>query len=83
MVHFTHDELSLITIYSTGSRIGLIRELRQMMEILMPDEKDLAQWASSVCNKVSVMSDAEYENLEALLIPTFEEVDYDEQSAIL
>ena len=35
---FNHDELVLMMLYNTGTRQGLVRELRLMQCYLMPDE---------------------------------------------
>ena len=37
-MNFDHEELTLMMIYNTGTRLGLIHELRLMQCYLMPDE---------------------------------------------
>ena len=37
-MNFNHEELMLIMLYNTGTRLGLIHELRLMQCYLMPDE---------------------------------------------
>ena len=39
-MNFNHEELMLIMLYNTGTRLGLIHELRLMQCYLMPDETD-------------------------------------------
>ena len=38
-MNFNHEELMLMMLYNTGTRMGLIHELRLMQCYLMPDEK--------------------------------------------
>ena len=38
-MNFDHEELTLMMLYNTGTRLGLIHELRLMQCYLMPDEK--------------------------------------------
>ena len=38
-MNFNHEELMLMMLYNTGTRLGLIHELRLMQCYLMPDEK--------------------------------------------
>ena len=42
-MHFNHDELMLMMLYNTGTRMGLVRELRLMQCYLMPDETALCR----------------------------------------
>ena len=37
-MNFDHEELMLMMLYNTGTRLGLIHELRLMQCYLMPDE---------------------------------------------
>ena len=37
-MNFNHEELTLMMLYNTGTRMGLIHELRLMQCYLMPDE---------------------------------------------
>ena len=37
-MNFDHEELTLMMLYNTGTRLGLIHELRLMQCYLMPDE---------------------------------------------
>ena len=38
LMNFDHEELMLMMLYNTGTRLGLIHELRLMQCYLMPDE---------------------------------------------
>ena len=40
-MNFDHEELMLMILYNTGTRLGLIHELRLMQCYLMPDETAL------------------------------------------
>ena len=37
-MNFNHEELMLMMLYNTGTRLGLIHELRLMQCYLMPDD---------------------------------------------
>ena len=68
---FTNDEMNLMCIYDTGSRIGLINALSEMRKELDSDEVILREMTDSVLNKLSAMPDEDYEKLE--LYPDFDE----------
>ena len=38
-MNFDHEELLLMMLYNTGTRLGLIHELRLMQCYLMPDDR--------------------------------------------
>ena len=70
--NFTHDELSLMSIYnSSGTREGLIKELADMRGYLAADEAELMTLTDSALRKLTEISDAEYEELD--LFPDFGE----------
>ena len=72
MNDFTHDELSLMSIYnSTGTREGLIKELTDMRGYLASDETELLTLTDSALRKLAKISDAEYAELD--LFPDFDE----------
>ena len=71
MMDFTNDEMNLMCIYDTGSRTGLISALSEMRKELDVDEATLRELTDSVLNKLSAMSDEDYEKLE--LYPDFDE----------
>ena len=74
-MNFTNDELNLMCIYDTGSRMGLIEALSTMREQLEADETDLLQMTDSAIKKLHSMSDEDYATLE--LFPDFNEEDID------
>lgn len=71
MMNFTNDEMNLMCIYDTGSRTGLINALSEMRKELDADEVALRELTDSVLNKLSAMTDEDYEQLE--LYPDFDE----------
>lgn len=68
---FTFEEMNLMCIYSTGTREGLIAELREMRGYLEADETELCALTDSALSKLEAMSDADFDELD--LIPDFEE----------
>ena len=74
-MNFTNDELNLMCIYDTGSRMGLIEALSTMREQLETDETELLQMTDSAIKKLRSMSDEDYAVLE--LFPDFNEEDID------
>jgi len=71
MSKFTVEEMNLICIYNTGSRTGLLSELAQMKTHLEKDETELLGLAQSVMNKVTAISDDEFESITGELIADF------------
>ncbi len=72
MNDFTHDELTLMSIYnSTGTRKGLITSLTEMRGHLDSDEKELLELTDSAIGKLNDITDEQYAELE--LIPDFDE----------
>ena len=75
-MNFTNDEMNLMCIYDTGSRTGLMNALSEMRKELSTDEVELRELTDSTLNKLSVMSDEDYANME--LYPDFtDEADVD------
>ena len=74
-MNFTNDELNLMCIYDTGSRMGLIEALSTMREQLEADETELLQMTNSAIKKLCAMSDEDYAAME--LFPDFNEEDMD------
>ncbi len=71
MINFTNDEMNLICIYCAGSnRTGLIQKLTEMKHYLEKDETELLTLTESALEKLSKMSDEEFEKLE--LYPDFD-----------
>ena len=73
MSRFTVEESNLMCIYNTGSRTDLLSELTEMQSHLAADETQLLALTKTVMDKLSAMSDEDFENLSGELIPDFEE----------
>ena len=71
MMDFTNDEMNLMCIYDTGNRTGLINALSEMRKELSTDEIELRELTDSTLNKLSAMTDEDYEQLE--LYPDFDD----------
>ena len=71
MMDFTNDEMNLMCIYDTGSRTGLINALSEMRKELDADEAALRELTDSTLNKLSAMTEEDYEKLE--LYPDFDD----------
>ena len=69
MNNFTFEETSLLCIYNTGSRTGLIDALTEMRGELSPEEAELRELTDNALGKLRAMSDAEFAELE--LFPDF------------
>ena len=63
-MNFDHEELVLMALYNPGNRLGLIQELRLMQCYLMPDETDLRELSEQVIEKLKLLTDAEFAELE-------------------
>ena len=63
-MNFNHEELMLMMLYNTGTRLGLIHELRLMQCYLMPDETALRELSVVVIEKLKLLTDAEFAELE-------------------
>ena len=63
-IQFNHDELMLMILYNTGTRQGLVQELRLMQCYLMPDETALRELSEQVIEKLKLLTDAEFAELE-------------------
>lgn len=69
-MNFNHEELMLMMLYNTGTRLGLIHELRLMQCYLMPDETALRELSEGVIEKLKLLTDAEFTELEFSPPPT-------------
>ena len=63
-MNFDHEELTLMILYNTGTRLGLVHELRLMQCYLMPDETALRELSVVVIEKLKLLTDAEFAELE-------------------
>ena len=64
MIEFSPDEKMMILLYSPGTRLGLIAELKMMQSQLMISEKRLLRLSESVLQKLNKMNDAEFEDMD-------------------
>ena len=63
-MNFDHEEIMLMMLYNTGTRLGLIHELRLMQCYLMPDETALRELSVVVIEKLKLLTDAEFAELD-------------------
>ena len=63
-MNFNGEELMLMILYITGTRLGLMQEMRLMQCYLMPDETALRELSEQVIEKLKLMTDAEFAELE-------------------
>lgn len=73
MGKFTMEECNLMCIYNTGTKDGLLAELTEMQSHLQPDETELLELTRRVMEKLTAMTDEEYEEITAELVADFEE----------
>ena len=64
LMNFNGEELTLMILYNSGSRLGLMQELRLMQCYLLPDETALRELSEQVIEKLKLMTDAEFSELE-------------------
>lgn len=62
-MNFTREELTLMMLYSPGSRRGLITTLEGMREELTKPERRLRSLTDSVLDKLAQISDVEFDRL--------------------
>ena len=63
-MNFNGEELTLMMLYNSDSRLGLMQELRLMQCYLMPDETALRELSEQAIEKLKLMTDAEFAELE-------------------
>lgn len=63
-MNFNGEELMLMLLYNTGSRLGLIQELRLMQCYLMSDETALRELSEGVVEKLKLMTDEQFAEIE-------------------
>ena len=66
----TYEEMQLMAIYNTGTRMGLLQALIDMQAYLTTEEQELNNLTASAISKLQEMSDDEYEALD--LVPDFD-----------
>ncbi len=65
----SYGQQQLMSIYNTGTRLGLIRTLTEMRTYLEDDEQELKALTDSTIAKLNTMTDAEFAELD--LVPDF------------
>ena len=63
-MNFNSEELMLMVLYNPGTRQGLMQELRLMQCYLMPDETALRELSETVIEKLKLMTDADFSEIE-------------------
>ena len=71
MQTITFEEQQLLSLYNTGDRAGTISTIKDMRGYLEADETELKELTDSVLEKLTAMSDADFEALD--LMPDFAE----------
>ena len=73
MEHLTFDEMTLMSLYTYGTRSGTIRALKEMRGYLDAGETELLALTDSTISKLERMSDEAFEMLDL-----FQDFDSDE-----
>ena len=63
-MNFNSEELMLMVLYNPGTRLGLMQELRLMQCYLMPDETAPRELSETVIEKLKLMTDADFSEIE-------------------
>lgn len=63
-MNFDGEELMLMMLYNPGTRLGLMQELRLMQCYLLPDEISLRELSEGVIEKLKLISDADFAEVE-------------------
>lgn len=63
-MNFNGEELMLMMLYNSGTRLGLMQELRLMQCYLLPDETALRELSEGVIEKLKLVSDADFDEVE-------------------
>lgn len=63
-MNFNGEELMLMMLYNSGTRLGLMQELRLMQCYLLPDETALRKLSEGVIEKLKLISDADFDEVE-------------------
>ena len=61
---FSLTETNLMVIYGTGTRLGLLAELGNMLTFVSDEEPELRQMTVSVMNKLRQMTDEDFDALD-------------------
>lgn len=65
--NFTYEEQQLMSIYTPGTRMGMIQALAEMRTYLDDDEQGLKDLTDRAIAKLNTITDAEFDALE--LVP--------------
>ena len=63
MPEFDMDEMTLMALYDTGTRDGLIAALKEMRPYMDEEEKALQDMTDAVLEKLDAMTDEQYSEL--------------------
>ena len=63
-MNFNHEELMLMMHYNTGTRLGLVQELRLMQCYLIPEETALPELPENVIDKLKLLTDEQFAEIE-------------------
>ena len=63
-MNFNHEEKMMLILYNPGTRLGLMQELRLMQCYLMPDEASLRELSEGVIEKLKLMTDSDFSEIE-------------------
>ena len=63
-MNFNGEELMLMMLYNSGTRLGLMHELRLMQCYLLPNETALRELSEGVIEKLKLISDADFDEVE-------------------
>lgn len=63
-MNFNGEELMLMMLYNSGTRLGLMHELRLMQCYLLTDETALRELSEGVIEKLKLISDADFDEVE-------------------
>lgn len=66
-MNFNGEELMLMILYNPGTRLGLIEALETMQKELTGRDRNLRKWTTSLLEKLRVMNDTEFKQLELYL----------------
>ena len=75
MEYLTFDELTLMSLYTDGTRAGTVRALKEMRGYLDTGETELLALTASTISKLEQMTDEAFETQD--LFPDFDEEDTD------
>lgn len=62
-MNFNGEELMLMMLYNSGTRLGLMQELWLMQCYLLPDETALRELSEGVIEKLKLISDADFDEV--------------------